>query len=287
LPRKIAIIGTAGSGIAAPYDDPSWEIWGVAGRNAFVTRADRWFELHRLDGEHPDFRDHWRGRIPTVMEDVAVLYMIWPEEDLAPGKVKRFPVEPLIERFGTFFMTSSFAWMFAMAIDEICPIVDGRVTLAEPGTEIFLCGVDMEYDTEYRCQRAGARHFMELSKTLGIKVTRVADGGLAMEPVPYPMWQDDPLLNKAEARAAEVRKDLDARSKTLRSMHEVVANIRGALGELKLQYEQPDYNRDARADTLELQLDANLKSIEELSKDVTTLEGHSEELGWLLDYLKP
>ena len=147
--RKIALIGTAPSGKDGPYNDISYEIWGVASRLSYVTRADRWFELHRLAGEPPAFQEGWRKDIKKFSGDIE-LVMLYPEPDLGP-RVTAYPYQRIVDRFGTYFMTSSFAWMMALAIDEMRPSggkpVDG---------EIGIWGVDMEYGTEY-CTAAETR----------------------------------------------------------------------------------------------------------------------------------
>ena len=140
--RKIALIGTAGSSNKAPIDDESWEIWGVSSRGKHITRATRWFELHRLAGETKEFRDEWRSHVGSFIGDTP-LYMIWPEPDLAKN-IKEFPVDYLSQRYGTYFMTSSFAWMMAMAIEELRPLDKDPVE-----GQIGIWGVDMEYATEY------------------------------------------------------------------------------------------------------------------------------------------
>ena len=191
--RKIALLGTSATSQQAPFDDESWEIWGVSARASHVIRADRWFELHRLDGEPEAFQQAWREQVGQSMGDTP-LYMIWPEPDLARNIVT-YPVDRIVSRFGSYFLTSTFAWMWAMAIDELRPL-DGPPVDGEMG----YWGVDMEYGSEYVEQRAGFRHFKELARFVGIGITQLNTSGLAYDPVPYPMWQDDPLINKLEKR---------------------------------------------------------------------------------------
>ena len=86
----------------------------------------------------------------------------------------------------------------ALAIAELRP-KDGPPVEGEIG----IWGVEMEHGTEYREQRVGFRHFIDLAKEIGIPVTRLVSGGLAYEPVPSPFWQDDPLLSKLAKRTQE------------------------------------------------------------------------------------
>lgn len=279
MPRKIAMVGTASSGKQAPYNDPDYEIWCVSARANYVTRADRWFELHRLDGEDPAWAENWRNTIRSWSRDIPAIYMIYPEPDL--GNVVPYPVDRMVARFGSFFMTSSFAWMMAMAIDEMAP----HGSYAEPGSTISVFGVDMEYTVEYQQQRTGFRHFIEIAKLLGISVTRLATGGLSYDPVPYPFWQDDPLLSKAQARMQEARKTLATLNDSIRVTREMIATTKGAMNEIGMLADvMPDRAYERRA-ALEKQLSNLLATSAQISKDIVLWESASEERHWLIDYL--
>lgn len=276
--RRIALVGTASSGALAPYGDKSWEIWGVGMRGSYGTRATRWFELHRLDGEPRDWADKWRSVIKTFSHDVEIL-MFYPEPNLGP-KVTPYPHDRIVERFGTYFMTSSFSWMMALAIDELRP----KDKKPRDG-EIGIWGVDMEYETEYREQRGGFRHFVDLARVLDINVSRMADTGLSYEPVPYPLWQDDPLLNKLAKRNRETKKRLTEYGETLRLTRDMIAQDRAVIAELKGM--GADYDHDKRLAQLNKELSALMDTSATLSRDITEDEGRNEEQSWLKDYLTP
>lgn len=238
MPRKIAMVGTHPSGQGAPFDDPSWEIWGVSARAHYFTRATRWYEIHRLDGtfKKPGEADHWRKELTRqcahqVMGDdnsaPVPLKMFYPEEGL--GDLSPYPVQEITDRFGTFFMTSTFSWMLAEAINEIAP----RGKFAEPGTVIGVWGIEMEYGTEYTHQRAGFRHFAKLAYHLGIDVQLRIAGGLIYEPVPYPFWQDAPHIAKLEERLAEASRNALMKEDAVRQARENLAKNIGALEALR------------------------------------------------------
>ncbi len=276
--RKIALVGTAASGLHAPYNDPSVEIWGVSARADYVTRADRWFELHRLDGEPKAWANKWRETMRTFTSDVELL-MLYPEPDLGP-RVTNYPVERISNRFGTFFMTSTFAWMMALAIDELRPINGDPVE-----GEISIYGVDMEYDTEYVEQRAGFRHFIQLARFAGIPVARLASGGLAYEPVPYPLWQDDPLRQKVERRINEVASRLKNADNTQRQTRSLLAQIAGARSEAQAMLDDASYSAVTRLRALEEEHRGLMEASSNISKEIVFNEGMQEELKWLKDYL--
>ena len=256
--RKVAIVGTAPSGVHAPYNDESWEIWGVGCRASYVVRADRWFELHRLSGEPEDWASEWRNSIKKWSHDCEV-WMLYPE-NLGP-KIVEFPHQRITSKFGTFFLTSTFGWMMALAIDEG---VD----------EIGLWGVDMEYGTEYRSQRTGLRHFIDLARVLGIKITRLASGGVAYEPVPYPLIQDDPLLQKLGLRREQAEKNLKEWRESLKRTETMIAVNEALMG-------VSEDEKMAR-DTESLK-----RTADKIRLDIAHLEGSDETHAWMEDFLQP
>ncbi len=277
--RKIALVGTTNSGADAPFDDPSYEIWGVSARAPYVTRANRWFELHRLDGEPRDWANKWRETVKSFSHDVELL-MFYPEPDLGPN-VTRYPVERISSRFGTYFMTSTFSWMMALAIDEMCPVGE-EWSLGE----ISLFGVEMEYGTEYREQRSGLRHFMDLARTMGITVVVIANSGLAYEPVPYPLWQDDPLINKLDLRTKQSREKLANLDVGIKNTRMMMAQNRALLAEFDLSRVK-GYSRKKRREEIEEELEALRGVSSGTSKEMVQLEGAYEEQQWFRDYLSP
>lgn len=278
--KKIALVGTASSSAKAPFHDPSWELWGVSGRADHVTRATRWFELHRLDGEPEDWATHWRASLKKMMADVPELIMMYPEPNLHKNVVQ-YPREQIIDRFGTFFMTSTFSWMMALAIEELRPR-DGKPVKGEIG----IWGVDMEYGTEYRQQRAGFRHFISLAQYAGIPVHVLADGGLAYDPVPYPFWQDDPLLAKNLLRRQTSLDELQTWEETRKQTDTMLAGTRSALAEIK-QFKTGHYKLEEREAYLSSQLVSLEKTLMALKEDIACKRGQYEEQCWLDDFLRP
>lgn len=277
--RRIALVGTANSGADAPFADPSYEIWGVSARAPYVTRATRWFELHRLEGEPRAWADNWRTDVKVFAHDCE-LVMFYPEFDLGP-KVTAYPIARITERFGTYFMTSTFAWMIALAIDELCP--QGE----EWGIgEIALFGIDMEYGTEYRDQRVGLRHFIDLARVMGITITRLANGGLSYEPVPYPFWQDDPLISKLKQRTDLNEKKLANMDVGIKNTRIMIIQNNAASAEIDLSQKEGYSVEDRRAE-LDKELEELSETSKATSKDIMEREGALREQFWLKDYLSP
>ena len=87
------MLGTAESHVQAPLNDPNQEIWGCGEPSDYVTHAERWFDVHRLDGYSPEWQEGWRKAIadkkkvtvlptPVVGETVTVF-----KSATASGKV--------------------------------------------------------------------------------------------------------------------------------------------------------------------------------------------------------
>lgn len=278
--NKLAIVGTAPSGKKAPVNDPSFDIWGCGNRSHHnIARATRWYELHRLEGEAPGWAEEWRKTMRSWPQDCDV-WMFWPEQGLGKNIVQLDP-SALVAKYGTYFMSSTFSWMMAQAIEE-------------GYKDIYLMGVDMEYGTEYKQQRAGLRHFIDLAKVLGIEVSRISSSGIAFEPLAYPFWMDDPLISKTELRRKHLRENKGNFTFQFEGMRDRRLNLEGALAEAKrIAGEISQLNIDAPIDlaTRITKLEGEIKSITngELSvrDDMRIAEGALKELDWLADYLHP
>ena len=154
--RKIAIVGFARPHRdLAPYDDPSWEIWGVNDAWSFMPRSDRWFEIHSLAVHEWELR-RAKGHIEFLASYDGPLYMI-DHYDQYPNSIA-FPLAEVLEGLGRVYLTSSIAYMLALAIHE------------NP-EEIGMWGVDMRSQTEYAKQRPACEWLIGVAEGRGIKVT--------------------------------------------------------------------------------------------------------------------
>lgn len=164
--RKIAIVGCSPSKVEAPWDDPSWEIWGVNNLHYHIPRWDRWFEIHllkfedghfwrRSDFDQPRGTFHWslefRGqKVDDYVAGLATLgcpiYMQqrWPQ---IPTSIP-YPIDDMVAKFGNYF-TNTISYMLALAIDK------------DPD-ELGVWGVDMAVMTEYSHQRSSCEYFIGL-----------------------------------------------------------------------------------------------------------------------------
>lgn len=168
-PKKIAIVGCSDTRDQAPFDDESFEIWGVNNLFYHIPRWTRWFEIHLI--EHNGNRWIRRGDLffkkQPVEEYIAGLakhktpiYMQrqWPEIPTSTP----YPIKEIITYFGDYF-TNTISYMIALAIYEIITKYD----IAK--SELHVYGVDMAVDTEYHWQRPSCEFFLGWAKGLGIK----------------------------------------------------------------------------------------------------------------------
>lgn len=153
---KVAIIGWVGHRKHAPYEDKSFEVWGINDLYTAkdVKRWDRWFQLHG-----PGYGTV-TGR--TTLEEMYGEYKKWdcpvymwkPVKEV-PSSVQ-FPFKELVERFGDYF-NNTISWLIAFAIHE-------------GFKEIHVYGVDMATHSEYSHQRPSCEYFIGLAQGMGIKV---------------------------------------------------------------------------------------------------------------------
>lgn len=148
--KKIAIIGCSPDYVNAPYDG-DWQIWSLGRNYATIPRYDRWFEMHTLDivkaGSHSSIIDFFRSAGDK-------LYAGHVNDEIPEAKI--YPVEIVSNYRG--YMTSSIAYMIAMAIEE-------------GATEIGIWGIDMTGDGEYIHQRPACEYLLGLAEGKGIKIT--------------------------------------------------------------------------------------------------------------------
>lgn len=306
MARKIAMVGTAQSRQGAPVHLPDWEIWGVSSRGA-LKRATRWYEIHPIDVtfDKEGEAEGWRAEVKrfcahTLLDDdtspPVPIHMLFPEPEL--GQVVTMDEQAIRALFDPYHLTSTFSWMMAEAIMEICLGDNGRLGIAPTGTHIAIYGVDMEVGTEYEEQRQGFRSMISIAKALGIDVHRTLTGGLIYEPVPYPHWQLDPLLCWLARRNKVARETLAARNEALQSTHEMIAGARGALAEAQMVHtasvlpvldgedKQPKpYQPEARIAALNKQVDDLMRLSAQLSQDIVAWGAVDTEQTRLKGYL--
>lgn len=119
--RQVAIVGGGPTRRDAPFDDPTWEIWGFSSKDWKIPRVTRWFEIHAWEDLAEQLASPKKGR-RTFSEYVRFMSRL-----NAPVYVQRalpqiprcveFPVNRLLAEFGRCF-TSTASYLVALAIVE-------------------------------------------------------------------------------------------------------------------------------------------------------------------------
>lgn len=216
---RIAIIGSAPSSAGlAPYEDPSWTIWGCSpGAIPHARRIDAWFELHYYIPEEPTRSGMVETYLKWLRELGKPIYMLEQYADI-PTAVK-YPKQDVYNAFGPYFYTSSVAWMLALAI------------LQQP-EEIGLWGIDMAARDEYEYQRAGCHHFLQIARHRGIKITAPLQSDILRPEPEYGLQMPSPITTKMVTR----QRELQARLSHAQGQHDALSKeilfLQGALDDV-------------------------------------------------------
>lgn len=148
--RKVAIVGSApGSEMLAPFEDLTWEIWALVQHVHKYPRFSRVFEIH--DNLSDEYQKDLVSKYPNLVVGSGFQY--------ETGNVTKFPFDEAEKLFGSLYLTSTIAYMVALAI-------------IEGVTHISIYGVDMAVDdNEYFHQQACVAAWIGFAKGKGIEVS--------------------------------------------------------------------------------------------------------------------
>lgn len=216
-PLKVALIGTAPSSrMLAPFNDPSWKIWGCSpGNMNTLPRVDIWFELHS-NLLWPEHESYGRPYIEWLKQQPFPVYM--QDQTLVP-RATVFPKDELVAEYGDDFFTSSFAWMMALAIKQ-------------GATEIALYGIDMASRDEYIRQRPGFFFFRYLAHQRGIKVSAPHESDIMQSPALYAYVDSTPFGRKIMARRQEVQGRVNGMTGDRDRLNNSITYLQGAMEDL-------------------------------------------------------
>jgi|GEM_PF-1510383 len=178
LPRKtdkVAIVGFANSWNKAPYNDPSFEIWGINELYKYLQsipngRADRWFEIHDIRNSPSKQRpEHQKW-----LKSAKIPIYTWDHYDDMPGTVP-YPKDDILNKlkevvpFGYRYFTNQISWMIALA-------------WYEGFKEVHIYGVNMATDSEYSFQRPSVESWVFFLQCMGIKYYQPPECDLLSNP---------------------------------------------------------------------------------------------------------
>jgi len=185
----LAIVGTAQTMPATPFEDPNFEIWAVGQCTTFPVfkRGDVVFELHTRDywSDKPvlDRLNKWTGRL--IMQD---------HYDEVP-KSERFPIETIAQYRP--YHTTSISYMLAAALHSF-------KTVGKP-VHVGLYGIHMEdVREEYAEQRPCCEYWLARMEEAGMDVF-IAGGAILAAPFMYGYENYNPLCYKLRTRIDGLR----------------------------------------------------------------------------------
>lgn len=196
--RKIAILGAAESTRdLAPFNDPTWEIWGLTWRAMHHPRMEVCFEVHSLERIAEDCGpDHIEWLADPVTRTCQPTLYLLPEVAAELPHAKPLPIAALAEMMGREYFTSSFSYMLGVALLE--PDV----------SEIAVYGVDLTDGEEYTHQRPCAEFLLGIAHGRGIKLTIPPQSALLRAAYRYgldPAPEDNPLIRQFANKARDYR----------------------------------------------------------------------------------
>lgn len=220
---KIALVGTCPSSrMLAPYDDESWEIWACSPDNAYgrLPRVSEWFEIHG-DLAWPESAEWGAPSYVRWLNDQT--FPVWAIDDSVIKKAKAFPKEMLLDKFGYYFFTSTFAWAFAFA-------------LTKQAKTIALYGIDMSVNSEYAYQRPALQHFIWLAAQSNVEVIAPDESDILQPPPLYGFSDATPMGRKLAVRERELQTRVNKMRSQVEELQRNIAFLDGAL-------EDVDYTR--------------------------------------------
>ena len=214
---KVALIGSAPASIRlAPYNDPSWQVWGCSpGAYGVVPRgrSNIWFEMHRYEPGQTWFSPEYC----QFLRDHPCVVVAEPRPEIPNGIMLDYDM--LVKKYSPYFFTSSIAWMMAHAIEI-------------GATKIGLWGVDMAANEEYEAQRAGLHYFALIAAQKGIEVGVPPESDLFRPRFLYGVDEVKHFHVKMRARREELNQRLMAAEQAVQQKQHEAAFIRGALDDL-------------------------------------------------------
>jgi len=170
--KKVAIVGKAATATLAPYDDPEWDIWGLAWKN--YPRVDLQFDVHHPDFKKAaEFKRHFNshhnpdGLYLAKVNGEKVPIMCHPSAMGSFERGRPFPFEEVKAILPRVYLDCSISWMigYAMLI----------------GVEhIGLWGCHFMRKEEYAVQLPSVAYMIGLAEGRGVKVDVCAGAPMLM-----------------------------------------------------------------------------------------------------------
>jgi hypothetical protein len=154
--RKIGFLGSHEASLkAAPWHDPTWELWGHASSRLLYRREpERYFDLHRKECWAKS-NNKGAKYLRWLASNHTPIFM-WERYPEVPASVA-YPLEQVSFGMARKYFTNHVAYMIALA-------------LAEGVTHLGFFGVNYSPDCEYGTQRGSAEYWMGRAEGLGVQL---------------------------------------------------------------------------------------------------------------------
>ena len=154
MANKVCVIGRAVCWRNAPFDDDSFEFWGMG---SITTAHDldqftRWYEVHNYEDVKKDGRV---SRNFKLLRDYPEKFWVLDERFTGANRI-----EYMASSEPSFYLTGTPAY-----------VLNDIYAMPKPPAEVHLYGVVQNAAHEYASQRVGTQHFLRLLKQIGVKVT--------------------------------------------------------------------------------------------------------------------
>lgn len=177
---KVAIVGAGPGRERAPYDDPSWIVWGI--NEIDQKRITAWYELHPMSVQNA-------RELEILCKFTVPVYVLELDERVPMGV--RFPIEAVISAFGRRYFTCTFAYQVALAIwlgfDEI---------------GLWGCGLHEGTARERLVERPCLDYWIGRAEGAGVRIAE--DSGLARQDQLYGYAYSDEAAD-VDAQVARMR----------------------------------------------------------------------------------
>lgn len=189
--KKVAIVGSAFTSKDAPYDDDSFEIWGLNGME--IPRATRWFEIHNYKFQKSNKTYHGKeiedGYFKYLNELGVPVYMQDKIKEVEQST--KFPYEELRTKYRDYF-TSTASFMLALALEEGFDVV-------------HIYGMDMAQSEEYSTQRPSVEYWIGRLEQNGVDVYIPPQSDLLKVAYTYGYENASTMQKKFKSRQEELK----------------------------------------------------------------------------------
>lgn len=202
--KRLAIVGFwEGNRAQAPFQDPTFDVWGLNHLHPYISRWDVWFDMHSPEWSAKNVANIWKDHEKFLKTDHGKpIYML----EAYPGfpSALAYPRDEIVNRFGRSYFTNGIAYMIALALHL------GRFE------EIQLWGVDMRHNEEYALQRPCTEFWLGVAQGMGIKVFIPPSAALLAADHFYGYEEGGGLIPEAiKAHQAMIRKATTERDQAL------------------------------------------------------------------------